>query len=54
MIVNRYVSRLFSHKKVRLECRRYSMVNPSDDIIRNIAVLAHIDAGEWHFLCNRI
>lgn len=47
MIANRFASRLFFSKKVRLKYRHYSTIKPTDDIIRNIAILAHIDAGDF-------
>lgn len=45
MIVNRLLGRILFKKKVHLTYRHYSTSKPSDDNIRNIAILAHIDAG---------
>lgn len=45
MIVNRLLSKLFYGKRVRLRSRYYSTSTSQYDNIRNIAILAHIDAG---------
>lgn len=45
MIVNRLLYRQFFGKKIRLRQRFYSTSKSIDDNIRNIAILAHIDAG---------
>lgn len=45
MIINRLLNRIFAGRKVRLKHRYYSTSKLSGDNIRNIAILAHIDAG---------
>lgn len=45
MIVNRLLGKILLNKKVRLKYRLYSTSKSTDDNIRNIAILAHIDAG---------
>ncbi|XP_055321824.1 ribosome-releasing factor 2, mitochondrial isoform X2 [Sitodiplosis mosellana] len=46
MIVNRLLGKILYGHKVRLRYRYYSTSKSSDDNIRNIAILAHIDAGK--------
>lgn len=45
MIINRLLNRIFTSRKVRLKRRYCSSAKSRDDNIRNIAILAHIDAG---------
>lgn len=47
MIVNRLLNKVFTGRKVRLKRRNYSTTIATDHNIRNIAILAHIDAGKF-------
>lgn len=50
MIINRMLNRIFAGRKVRLKQRYFSTSKSIDDNIRNIAILAHIDAGKFILL----
>lgn len=55
MIVNRLLGEISFGRKVRLRLRYFSTSKSVDDNIRNIAILAHIDAGKivcFHILLN--
>lgn len=55
MIVNRLLGKISFARKVRLRHRYFSTSKSMDDNIRNIAILAHIDAGKmvcFHYLFN--
>lgn len=45
MIVNKMLDKILFGRKVRLKYRYFSSSKSTADNIRNIAILAHIDAG---------
>lgn len=58
MIVNRLLSKILNGRKVRLRHKWFSTTKSKspDDNIRNIAILAHIDAGDvlYYSICLEI
>lgn len=47
MFLNKLALHFLKRKKIRLKSRHISTMQLPDDKIRNIAILAHIDAGEY-------
>lgn len=47
MIIDKLVRAFLKRKNIRSKARYYSTSQLPDDKIRNIAILAHIDAGEY-------